>query len=70
MKSLQKVFGIEKMSLIMLTDFLIVLVSTMAQVRLELAEEEAEDLRSGIPLLHDTSPNTFLHMGLELEEQQ
>jgi len=42
----------------------------MAQVRLELAEETAEDARDGSLFSHDISPSMFLHMGLELEEQQ
>jgi hypothetical protein len=42
----------------------------MAQVRLELAEEDGQELNHGVASLHETSPNTFLHVGLELEEQQ
>jgi hypothetical protein len=42
----------------------------MAQVRLELAEEELADARSGSDNLHDVSPNKFLQQGLDLEEQQ
>jgi hypothetical protein len=42
----------------------------MADVRLELAKEEMKEAEGGHMQLHDTSPNTFLHIGLELEEQQ
>jgi hypothetical protein len=41
----------------------------MAQVRLELAEETAQDARDSLSS-HEISPSMFLHMGLELEEQQ
>jgi hypothetical protein len=42
----------------------------MARVRLELAEETAEVARENSLLSHEISPSMFLHMGLELEEQQ
>jgi hypothetical protein len=45
-------------------------VMTMAQVRRELAEEELEKAKQGPAPLHDVSPNMFLQVGLELEEQQ
>jgi hypothetical protein len=41
----------------------------MAEVRLELAKEELESAKWGTPT-HGTSPNIFLQVGLELEEQQ
>jgi hypothetical protein len=44
--------------------------TTMADVRLELAKEELAEAKNGAELMHDVSPNTFLHVGLELEEQQ
>jgi hypothetical protein len=44
--------------------------TTIAQVHKELALEEVEDARRGVIYLHDISPNTFLKVGLELEEQQ
>jgi hypothetical protein len=42
----------------------------MADVRLELVKEEMKEAEGGHMQLHDTSPNTFLHISLELEEQQ
>ncbi|KAH7904648.1 hypothetical protein BJ138DRAFT_1018848, partial [Hygrophoropsis aurantiaca] len=44
--------------------------TTQADIRLQLAEEETVDVRRGIVPLHDISPSVFLHVGLELEEQQ
>jgi hypothetical protein len=44
--------------------------STTAEVRLELAKEEAEEAKRGEFPPHDVSPNMFLAVGLELEEQQ
>jgi hypothetical protein len=44
--------------------------STLAQVRLELAEEELENSKKGMTPIHDVSPNIFLQTGLELEEHQ
>ncbi|KAK7055626.1 CxC2 domain-containing protein [Favolaschia claudopus] len=41
-----------------------------ADVRLKLAEEEAADAARGVPSLHDVSPSSFVHNGLELEDQQ
>lgn len=43
---------------------------TLADVKLELAKEEAADATRGIIRSHDTSASTFLTVGLELEEQQ
>jgi hypothetical protein len=42
----------------------------MAQVKLELNLEELADTKQGILPLHNVSPNVFLTIGLELEEQQ
>jgi hypothetical protein len=42
----------------------------MADVRLELAKEEMEEANGGHIQLHETSPNIFLQIGLELEDQQ
>jgi hypothetical protein len=42
----------------------------MAQVRLELANEELVEAKKGSELSHEVSPNVFLQVGLELEEQQ
>jgi hypothetical protein len=44
--------------------------TSMADVRLELAKEEMKEAEGGHLQLHDTSSNTFLLVGLELEEQQ
>jgi hypothetical protein len=44
--------------------------STQAQVNKELAQEETEDARRGDIQVHEVSPNTFLRVGFELEEQQ
>jgi hypothetical protein len=44
--------------------------SSMADVRLELAKEEVEEAEGGRIQLHETSPNIFLQIGLELEDQQ
>lgn len=43
---------------------------TMADVKLELAQEEAAAAARGIIRSHQTSASTFLTVGLELEEQQ
>lgn len=44
--------------------------STMAQVRLELAAEDLKKATHGSASVHNMSPHTFLLVGLELEEQQ
>lgn len=41
-----------------------------AQVRKELAEEEASRLQKGGMAMHSTSASAFLVMGLELEDNQ
>jgi hypothetical protein len=43
---------------------------TSAQVRKQLAEEEAAASSLGEIAVHDVSPSTFIHTGLELEEYQ
>jgi hypothetical protein len=43
---------------------------TLADVKLELAKEEAADATRGIIRSHETSASTFLTVELELEEQQ
>jgi hypothetical protein len=43
---------------------------TSAQVRKQLAEEEAGAASLGNILIHEVSPSTFIHTGLELEEYQ
>jgi len=50
--------------------YLLLLASSMAAVRLELAEQELIKASRGTLPLHDVSLNNFLQMGLELEEQQ
>jgi hypothetical protein len=49
---------------------LFVIGSTLADVKLELSLEELADAKRGVLPLHDVSPNTFLSVGFELEEQQ
>ncbi|KAJ7078749.1 hypothetical protein B0H15DRAFT_954431 [Mycena belliarum] len=43
---------------------------TEAQVRLQFAEEEAEEAARGVPLIHDVSPSSFITAALDLEEEQ
>ena len=43
---------------------------TLQEVKLDLAKEEAEERGRGDLQVHDTSPNSFLYIGLEIEEQQ
>ncbi|KAI0066772.1 hypothetical protein BV25DRAFT_1867938 [Artomyces pyxidatus] len=45
-------------------------VHTVADVRLELAQQEAADAARGIVSLHETSASVFLSTGLELEDAQ
>ena len=49
---------------------IITLALTMAQLRLELAEEELAEISAGSSPLHGVSLNVFLQLGLDLEEQQ
>ena len=44
--------------------------TTMNDVRLLLAQEEAVQIAGGVSFLHDVSPVSFLLLGFELEEQQ
>jgi len=44
--------------------------TTLQDVRLELAKEDALELENGGEALHKLSLTTFLVKGLELEEQQ
>ncbi|KAK7016258.1 CxC2 domain-containing protein [Favolaschia claudopus] len=43
---------------------------TEADVRLRLAQQEAEEVSRGVPSIHDISPSAFIFAGLELEDQQ
>ncbi|EEB91294.1 hypothetical protein MPER_10369, partial [Moniliophthora perniciosa FA553] len=43
---------------------------TEHDVRLRLAEKEAEEMRKGSTPVHDVSPSSFMMLGLEVEEQQ
>lgn len=43
---------------------------TSAQVRKQLVEEESTAASLGKISIHDVSPSTFIHTGLELEEYQ
>lgn len=64
---------LKQVRILLLSDFvtyLLLPVSTMAKVRLELAEEELKRATSGSASVHDVSPNAFLHIGLDLEEHQ
>ncbi|TFY75854.1 hypothetical protein EWM64_g8158 [Hericium alpestre] len=44
--------------------------TSLAEVRLELQEEEAEESRRGVMSPHEMTASTFLMVGLDLEEQQ
>ena len=46
------------------------LATTLQDVRLQLVQEEANEVARGIPSAHKTSLSGFLTLGLELEEQQ
>lgn len=39
-------------------------------MRLQFANEEAEEAKKGGPALHEVTPSSFIVAGLELEEQQ
>ncbi|KAJ7745164.1 hypothetical protein B0H14DRAFT_2637194 [Mycena olivaceomarginata] len=43
---------------------------TEAEVRLKFAQEEEEEAKNGVPVLHEVTPSSFIAAGLELEEQQ
>lgn len=42
----------------------------MTTLRIELAKEEAAVLEQGEVRPHETSPSTFIQIGLDLEDQQ
>ena len=42
----------------------------VSEIRLRLAEEEAKEAESGQQAPHQISASVFIHMGLELEDQQ
>lgn len=45
--------------------------TTLAEVRVTLAKEDAEALKSSKDMYpHDVSPSSFINIGLELEESQ
>ncbi len=48
----------------------VLLATTIQDIRLELAKEDANDATNGINFLHETTVTTFLTKGLELEGQQ
>ncbi|KAJ7147747.1 hypothetical protein C8R46DRAFT_917759 [Mycena filopes] len=43
---------------------------TEMEVRLQFANEEAEEAKRGVPALHDVTPSGFINAGLQLEEEQ
>ncbi|KAF8210756.1 hypothetical protein K438DRAFT_1958976 [Mycena galopus ATCC 62051] len=43
---------------------------TEAEVRLKFAADEELEAKQGILALHEVTPNSFVHAGLELEQQQ
>lgn len=40
------------------------------EVRLQFANEEAEEAKNGVPAVHEVTPSSFIVAGLELEHQQ
>lgn len=42
----------------------------MKEIRLQLALEDSMEIKSGAALPHEVTASAFLHLGLELEEQQ
>ena len=44
--------------------------TSMKEIRLKLAKEDTEDIKSGAIISHEITPSMFLNLGLELEEQQ
>ena len=44
--------------------------ATVNSTRLKIAEEEAEELAAGTLPPHDVTPGIFIHIGLDLEDQQ
>jgi hypothetical protein len=49
---------------------LLLLATTERDIRLQLVKEEEAEASRGILPPHDVSPSSFLHAGLELEDQQ
>ncbi|KAI0039152.1 hypothetical protein FA95DRAFT_1504561, partial [Auriscalpium vulgare] len=47
-----------------------VVVTTLADIRLELAREEAADMQRGVVSLHQMSASVFLSVGLDIEDHQ
>ncbi|KAI0062049.1 hypothetical protein BV25DRAFT_1870510 [Artomyces pyxidatus] len=45
-------------------------ITTIADVKLELAQQEADEVNRGVVSLHETSASVFLSVGLDLEDQQ
>jgi len=45
-------------------------VTSLANVRLELAAEEADEVAHGVVSMHEMSASVFLSVTLNLEEQQ
>lgn len=42
----------------------------MADIRLKLANEDAQDMLSGSIISHEVTPGVFIQMGLEIEDRQ
>ena len=42
----------------------------MKEVRLKLAQEESTNIQANSDLSHEVTASAFLHLGIELEEQQ
>lgn len=49
---------------------LLLLATTERDIRLQLVKEEEAEASRGVLPPHDVSPSSFLHAGLELEDQQ
>ncbi|THH18836.1 hypothetical protein EUX98_g8889 [Antrodiella citrinella] len=44
--------------------------TTLKEIQLKLAKEDADDTARGAVVQHEVSPSVFLHLGLEIEDQQ
>ena len=42
----------------------------MKDIRLKLALEDSQEIKSGVTLSHEVTSSSFLYLGLELEELQ
>lgn len=42
----------------------------MKEIRLKIAQEDSDSMRSGAAISHEVTASAFLHLGIELEEQQ